>query len=451
MASTTPAPPDTMALPGVGYRSWFLLLMVLVSASEQAERYMLSVLVEPIRHDLHLSDTAIGVVKDLAIALVYIAACIPIARVADRWSRRKVVALAATVWSVAVVICGTARGFTGLLIGRAGIGLGEGSFTPPSQAWIADLFPLKRRATALSIFLFGATLGSFAGPTFGGWAGVQYGWRTAMLLASIPGFILAPIVWFTLRDHPPGLADGGIVVGEPRQGFGAAIRSLMQLRTLPLLILASGLNALTATGLISWAPAFAARVHHMSGAAVGAQMGLALLGGSLIGHSLGGPLADWLGRRDLRWYIWLPMLCGALSPIIGWFTLTGPAGTVFPLFGLQVLVSGIAAAPVMAVITGLAPLKARATAVAVLMVTIQVIGLGGGPNLVGVLSDALHPTYGDAALGIAMRCALVAGVPSTILLYLASRSYRGDHATARAAIDERTMPLDQQAIPVTVH
>jgi predicted MFS family arabinose efflux permease len=427
-------------LPGLGYRSYFLLVMVLVSACVVAERYILVVLVEPIRRDLHLSDTEIGLVKDLVIAVIYIVAVIPLARLSDRWSRKRIVAIAALVWSFSVILCSAARGFWMMLIGRAGIGLGEGAFTPPSQAWIADLFPPKQRGTALSIFLLGASLGNLAGPALGGWAAHEYGWRNALLLASIPGFVLAPLVWFTLRDVRPGLADGGAAVQLERQPFREVARQLMAIRTFPLLILAAGLNTLLTMGLISWAPAFMERTHGMPAREAGLQMGGALFIGSLIGHLLGGPLADLLGRRNLRWYLWLPMASGAIATLVGWRILTGPGAEVFPLFGLQLLIGGLSAAPLMAVVTGLAPVSSRATAVAILMVTINVIGLGGGPVIVGVLSDLLRPAYGEASLGIAMRWSLLVGIPSTLLAYLASRTYTADAEAARVRLTEESSP-----------
>ena len=429
------APGD--ALPGLGYRSYFLLMMVLVSACVVAERYTLVVMVEPIRHDLHLSDTQIGMVKDFALAIVYILAVIPLAHLSDRMSRKRIVAAAALIWSLSVMLCSAARGFWVMLLGRAGIGLGEGAFTPPSQAWIADLFPPKQRGTALSIFLLGASLGTFAGPALGGWAAHEYGWRNALLLASIPGFVLVPLIWFTLRDVRPGLADGSpAVVNLERRPFRDVARELMSIRTYPLLVVTSGLNALLTVGMVSWAPAFMERTHGMPARVAGLQMGGALFAGSLIGHLCGGPLADLLGRRNLRWYLWIPMASGAGATLVGWLILTGPPGRVFPLFGLQLLMGGLSAAPLMAVVTGLAPVSSRATAVAILMVTINVIGLGGGPVIVGWLSDMLRPAYGEQSLGIAMRWSLLAGIPSTLLAYLASRSYVADAAAARLRLAE---------------
>lgn len=418
------------AMPSLAYRSYFLFIMVLVSASVVAEHNMMVVLVEPIRRDLHLSDTAIGLVKDLAIAMVYILAVIPLARVADRWSKRRIVAIAAAIWSLSVLICGGAKSFWMLLTGRAGIGLGEGGFTPPSQAWIADLFPVRRRATALSIFLLGASIGNFAGPALGGWAAHVYGWRNAMLFASIPGFLLAPIVWLTLRDVRPGLADGVSVVDGASAPFLQTIRELMAIKTLPLLILAAALNVTLTMGLISWAPAFMQRTHGMPAQVAGVQMGGALFIGSVIGHTAGGPLADLLGRKDLRWYVWILMGSGTIATVVAWFILTGPTNIVFPLFGLNLLLGGLSAAPMMAMVTALVPARSRSTAVAMLMVAINVIGLGGGPLLVGMLSDLLRPVYGEASLGFAMQWTLLAGVPSSILAWMASRTCRADLAAA---------------------
>lgn len=428
--SVTAPPVDESLLPSMAYRSWFLFLMVLVSASVVGERYMMVVMVEPIRRDLGLSDTMIGVVKDLIIAIVYIVAVIPLARVADGWSKRKIVAIATGVWSLAIILCGLARNFWILLMGRAGIGLGEGGYTPASQAWIADLFPMRQRGTALSIFLLGASIGTFAGPALGGWMSQEYGWRNALMLASIPGFILVPLVWLTLRDTPAGLADGRTAAQTRQKPFGETFREIMAIRTLPLLIGAAALNALLTLGLIGWAPAFMERTHGMPASEAGLQMGGALFFGSVLGHTLGGPLSDWLGRRDLRWYIWIMLCSGLAAATLNLVLLTGPSERVFPMFGLTMLAGGLSAAPLMAVVAGLAPAHARSTAIALLMVTINVIGLGGGPVLIGALSDLLRPLYGEDSLRMAMLWALFAAVPSTLLSWLASRACRADFAKA---------------------
>lgn len=417
-------------LPSLAYRSWLLFVLVLVSASVVGERFMMAVMVGPIKAELKLSDTEIGLAKDLAIAIVYLIAVLPLARLADRWSKRKIVAIAAAVWSIAVLVCGAAKSFWMLLLGRAAIGLGEGGFTPPSQSWISDHFPIRQRATAMAVFLLGASLGNFTGPAVGGWLTQNYGWREAMFFACLPGFLLVPIVWFTLRDVRPGLADNVAKEDAQVQPFIATVKQLLAIKTLPLLILAAALNTLTIMGLVSWAPAFMERSHGMSMQTAGLQMGGALFLGSVIGHSVGGPLSDWLGRKDLRWYVWMGMISGAAAMGIATLALSAPTNAVFPLLGLNMLIGGMSAAPLLAVISGLAPVHSRSVAVALLMIAINAIGLGFGPVFVGWLSDMLTPAYGKEALGIAMRFALLVGIPSTILAWLASRACRADFAKA---------------------
>jgi MFS family permease len=434
MASDAPetatAPPEDR-LPGMGYRSWFMFVMILLSASVVGERYMMAVMVGDIKRDLGLNDTEIGLAKDLAIAVVYLIAVLPLARLADRWSKRKMVAVAAATWSIAVLLCGVAKNFWMLMLGRATIGLGEGGFTPPSQSWIADHFPVQQRATAMAVFLLGASLGNFMGPAVGGWMTQEFGWRTALAYASIPGFILVPIVWFGLRDVRPGLSDNialkDVVAAPP---FFATVKGLLAIKTMRWLILAAALNTLITMGYVSWAPAYMERTFGMSARDAGIQMGSALALGSVIGHSVGGPLSDWLGRRDLRWYIWIMAICGAGAMAIGWFALTAPAAWVFPLLGLNMLIGGMSAAPLLAVISGLAPAHSRSVAVALLMIAINVVGLGGGPAFVGWLSDQLAPTYGSGSLGMAMRYCLMVGVPSTIAALIAASACRDDFARA---------------------
>jgi MFS family permease len=426
-------------LPSLAYRGWFLFVLILVSASVVGERFMMAVMVGPIKKELLLSDTQIGLAKDMAIALVYIIAVLPLARLADRWSKRKIVAISAAVWSVAVLVCGAAKGFWMLLVGRAAIGLGEGGFTPASQSWIADHFPVRQRATAMAVFLLGASLGNFLGPAVGGWLTHNFGWREAMIYASLPGFVLVPIVWFMLRDIRPGLADNVSEKDAELQPFMATVKQLLAIRTLPLLILSASLNTLITMGLVSWAPAFMERMHDMSPQTAGLQMGGALFLGSVIGHTVGGPLADWLGRRDLRWYIWIVMISGGVAMGIAWFALAAPINLVFPLLGLNMLIGGMSAAPLLAVIAGLAPSRSRSVAVALLMIAINVIGLGLGPVFVGWLSDVLTPAYGKEALGMAMRTVLLVGMPSTILAWFASRNYRLDFE--RASGSAASMPV----------
>lgn len=341
-----------------------------------------------------------------------------------------------------MLICGKAQSVWMLLVGRAGIGLGEGAFTPPSQSWIADLFPVSQRATALAIFLLGASAGQFIGPSFGGWAAEEYGWQTALLLGSIPGFILAPIVYFTLRDVPLGLADGHHRQPPAVLPFWATVKQIWSIPTFPPLIFAAGLNTLLTLGLIGWAPAFMERTHGMPAREIGPQLGLFLMIGSAVGHTLGGPLADSLGRRSLRWYLWIMLMAGLLATVIAVVALNGPKEWALPLFGLNLMIGGMSAAPLLAVVAGLPPAQSRSTAVALLMVAINVIGLGAVPVFVGWLSDMLRPEFGEESLRMAMQAVLLVCIPSTILSWIASKYVVADFAKVgiTSAGDSRTLP-----------
>jgi len=177
-----------------------------------------------------------------------------------------------------------------------------------------------------------------------------------------------------------------------------------------------------------------ARTHGMALADVGKGMGAALFFGSFIGHSLGGPLCDMLIRRDRRWYMWILIVAGVSAALFGYAMLTAPAEWVFPLMFAQFSIGGMSAAPMMAALAALAPARSRATAVTLLMLSINVIGFGLGPFFVGSLSQWLHPIYGEASLGVAMRWTLLVALPSTVCAWIASRRFIADEARALAAL-----------------
>lgn len=420
-------------LPSFAYRSYILFLTVLVGGVSMLDRQIMSILVEPIRKELRLDDTQIGMLTGLAFAVVYVIASIPAARLADRWSRRNVVAISVAAWSVMTAVCGFAQNFWQLFIARIGVGLGEAGGSAPVQAMISDLFPRRQRGTAFSIYLLGPPLGMGVGLAVGGWALAEHGWRTTMLLAGIPGLILVPLLLFTARDVRAGVADGVTTVQVTRP-FGETMLTLWRIRTLPLLMAASTIQALIGMGMINWVPAFFSRSHHLDPVIVGTRLGGALALGSILGHMLGGPLADLLGRRDIRWHLWVPVLGSLAAAACAATALTTSPDLAFPLLGLQVMLTGLSASPMIAIVTTLAPVWARATSAACLMFIINLVGLGMGPVAIGKLSDLLRPAYGDDSLRMALLVALVFVIPAATLFFLASRQYRKDFADADARL-----------------
>lgn len=412
-------------------RRWYMLIVLaMVGSVSIIDRQIINILIESIRRDLSLSDSQIGFVTGLAFAATYMVMCIPAARLADRWSRPRVIAIAVTVWSVMTVLCGTAQSFMTLFLARVGVGFGEAGGNAPSQAIVGDIFPRQRRATAMSILLLASPIGIGTGLLFGGWAVEQFGWRTTFLLAGLPGLILGPLVFLTFPKVRKGMADG-VRAELPPLSFFATVRQLFAIRTIPWLTMAGTLTALLSMGISSWVPAFLLRSHGLSQSEIGALLGLALGTGSLIGHIVGGPALDLLGKRDLRWHFWVPMITVPMAGLLAAAAFLAPIGQVFWLLACQVMLAGLIAGPMVAIVMTLAPVQARATASACIFLIISSLGVGLGPQFIGIVSDLLRPAYGEESLRWALLSATLLAVPALLSYLMASRHYRADIAAAQ--------------------
>lgn len=408
-------------------RYYVLFVLILVTAIGFIDRQIMGVLVEPIRRDLGLSDTQLGSLS-AAFALVYVVACFPVARLADRWSRVNVIAIGVSVWSLMTGACGLAGSVTQMALGRVGVAIGEAGGSPPAQALVGDLFPRHERGTAMSLLMLCSPLGVAGGLMIGGWAADNYGWRSAFFIVGALGVLLGPLVYFTFpkrrRVEPDARASA--------PSFWQSIRQLLAIRSLMLMLVGSGLLTLLSMGLTAWAAAFLSRSHGVSTGAAGAMLGSAFGIGSLLGHLAGGPLLDLLGRRDLRWHFWVAAgigpVCGALVAI----ALLAPLTPAIWCLGIQAFVSGLFSGPMMAIIMNLAPVTARATASALLTLMVNLLGLGVGPQLIGLLSDTLRPGFGEQSLRMALLAATLVVIPASLCQIVASLTYRSDMEAADA-------------------
>ena len=190
-----------------GYRYYALTVLVIGYVVNFVDRQILAVLLEPIRKDLFFNDFQLGLLGGLAFAVFYATLGIPIAMLADRKSRVKILAAAMAVWSIMTALCGMATNFFWLLLARIGVGVGEAGASPPSHSLISDYFPVSTRATALSIYSLGIPIGSWIGTTIGGWGADNLGWRMTFFLVGIPGLLVAALVVLTLREPPRGMSD----------------------------------------------------------------------------------------------------------------------------------------------------------------------------------------------------------------------------------------------------
>lgn len=410
-----------------GYRRYALGLLLVVYIFNFVDRQILSILIEPIKRDIQLSDAQLGLLGGIAFAIFYTFAGIPIARWADTGSRRSIIALGLFVWSVMAAATGLARGFLTLVLARIGVGIGEAAGSPPAHSLISDYFPPDRRATALAIYALGIPIGAAIGNLAGGWIGEYFGWRTAFVVVGLPGIVLALVVRLTLREPPRGHSEG-IQADAAMESVASVIRFMLRLPSFRHMSLACALHAFVGYGAGLFLASFFIRVHGFGLGEIGTWLALLGLTGGVLGTYLGGALADRLGQQDARWYMWIPSLATILGVPFGVLFYLWPHPYWALVFALPGAILGpMYFGPAFSMTQGLVKLRMRALASAVLLFILNIIGLGLGPLLVGVLSDWLEPALGVESIRYALLSVVVVGnVWSALHYYLASRTLRAD-------------------------
>ncbi|MBX9814103.1 MAG: MFS transporter [Sphingomonas sp.] len=385
-------------------RGWTLALLTLVYFFSFMDRYILAILLEPIKADLRLNDTQLGLLSGLAFAIFYATLGIPVAWAADRYARRPIIAIALALWSGMTALCGTATNFTQLLIYRIGVGVGEAGSSPPSHSIIADLYPPEKRAGAMGIYSTGVVLGGGFGAIIGGSIAAAYNWRTAMYALGLPGIALALIVWLVMVEPRRGLSDPVPLAPAAKPTLGEGLASLARCAPAVHLILAVTLTSLIGYAVGSFGPSYLQRSLGMSltGVALIYAPGVAFAGAA--GGVIGGRIADWCGRRwglhSQAWFVALLKL--AALPFTIAFYLAGDFVTGFAAVLMSYLLASSYLGPSFALIQGLAPTRMRAVWAAITLLVINLIGLGAGPTLAGVVSDWLRPRFGEESLRYSM-------------------------------------------------
>ena len=417
-----------------GYTNYVLGILFLVYVMNFVDRQILSILVEPIKASLDASDTQMGFLTGFAFAIFYTTFGIPLARWADRGVRRSIIAMGLTVWSVMTGLCGFAQSFIHLALARIGVGIGEAAGSPPAHSLISDFFPPERRATAFSIYNFGIPVGVMGGYLAGGWIREFFDWRVAFFAAAIPGLILALILRFTVREPPRGMSEPTPVDVEGEVPFGEVVRTLMGMKTFVFLSVGSGFAAFASYGFGSWVPAFLERSHGMGGGEIGTWIGLESGIGGVLGMLGTGLLADRLGRRDPRWYPWIAAISILLYvPFSAAFLLLDEAVPALIAYFVPTALSSVYLAPSLALMHQLVGLRMRAVASAVSMFLLNLIGMGLGPQTVGILSDWLSDDYGVESLRYGLLIALSTKLIAVALFLMAAKTARGDLARHRGA------------------
>ena len=414
---------ETAAKASPRYRYLVVGMLVIVYTLNFLDRQMISILAEPIRKDLSLTDTELGMLGGIFFAAFYTFFGIPVGWLADRMKRIWIMSGACALWSLFTMGCGAATSFAQLAIMRMGVGIGEAGGSPPSYSLISDYFPPKERGTGLAIYSLGVPLGSMLGAALGGWVAAHYGWRMAFYAVGAPGVVMALVLLLVVREPKRGGLDAfalGKDAHEPAPPLLSAVGSYFANRTLLLVAISSGLSAFVGYAGLAWNPPFLMRVKGMSLTEVAAYYSLVLGITGVIGTFAAGWLADRLTQIDRRWYAWIPAIAFTLTIPFWLAILWAPTWQLTLLFiAGPALLNSMYLAPALAVVQNAVPPAMRTISGATLLFVLNLVGLGGGPVFVGRISDMAKPHYGSHSLVIGFA-ALIPVIVITVGAHLAA-------------------------------
>lgn len=413
-ASAGEAPAGGQSFGTPGYRAYVLLSLTLVYTLNFIDRNLLGVLGPPIVAEFGLTDTEFGFLNGPPFALFYALMGIPIAMAADRFNRVAIIALCIAIWSIMTALCGFASSFVFLLIARVGVAIGEAGSTPPSNSLIADYFKPKSRANALGIFATGVTIGGALASGFGGlllgmkdetvinffamfgmpdiheqlgW-GENFGWRFAFIALGLPGLIIALILFLTVKEPPRGHSDPPGVQRVEKASIVETLKELGSKPTFWSMAIGAALVALVGYGLFGFQALMMFRVNGMSPATFAIEYGVPLALLSAVGTFLGGFLTEKLTPRSPTAVAWIPAV-GMLTAIpfyIGGFYMA-PGLPQLAVWGLGAMFHYSYLGAQYTIGQGVVSQRSRASAIAILLFIIALIGNGLGPQIVGILSD----------------------------------------------------------------
>ncbi|MEM9669096.1 MAG: MFS transporter [Pseudomonadota bacterium] len=430
---------DTLASPvrSTHRANYYLAVLFIVMVLNFLDRQIIAILAEPIKQDLNLSDTQIGLMSGLSFAIFYTTLAMPIAALADRWNRSKIIAISLAIWSGMTVLCGLVGSFIQLFLARIGVGVGEAGSVPASHSLISDLFPQERRAGAFGTFGMAIPIGAFFAYAGGGWIAESFSWRVAFICAGLPGILVAALVWFTVLDPRKTSPLREAFKPDPGQlSFKAGLTALSGKRAYWHLIAAGTLVQFVAYGFGSFYGSFFVRVHGMGYAELGLKLGI------MVG--LVGAFASWFGgwtsNRLLKRSAAAPLNANALlllfsvmPGIIGLHVANADLALI--LFAAPVFAASYYFGSTFAAIQALAQNETRAFAVALYSLIASLLGLGLGPVFVGSLSDFFASSstsifssgVSDAdALKSAITILLIGNMWAGLHYYQAGRRMEGD-------------------------
>ena len=410
------------AVPG---RTLMMTMLVIAYTLNFIDRQIVGILAEPIKADLGLTDGELGWMGGTAFALFYTLLAIPIAMLADRRNRSWIITIGLTLWSAATAVCGLAQNFWQLFLARMSVGIGEAGGVAPAYSMISDLYPIERRARALAIFSLGIPFGGAIGVLFGGLVASRIDWRWAFIIIGIVGILFAPIFKYFVRDPGHGRTDEA-----PRTApanLGLVFRTIAAKPAFWMLGFGAGTASLVSYGLAFWVPSFLARSYGLElEERSWIVAGIQLFGGSA-GIYFGGLLGDRLGNANPRGYALVPAIAFAIT--LPAYLLAFSTNSLLSSALLLLLPTALGLTwlgPVVTAVTRLVPPKMRATASALFLFINNLIGLGLGSTVIGMISDSLTERYGEEALRYSAMATTTLYAVAALLMFLAARRLTRD-------------------------
>ena len=401
------------------YRAYVMFILVVVYTFNFIDRQIVGILAVPIKADLGLTDTQLGLMGGLAFALFYTGLGIPVAILADRWKRTWIMTAALTIWSGMTAVCGLANNFWQLFLARLGVGVGEAGGVAPAYSLISDYFPSHQRARALSVYSFGIPIGSALGILLGGYIASQIDWRFAFFAVGIAGILVAPIFKLTVAEPPRGQYDVKIPDAPP-PSFAQILRRLMDKPSFWIISLGAASSSMIGYGLFFWLPSFFVRSFGLELLDASVFYGAIILIGGIAGTWVGGYMADRFGSDKRSNYAIIPAV--AFLATIPFYIIAILSPNLTTTFFALLVPTGLGLAwlgPVLSAIQHVVPPTMRATASAIFLFINNLIGLGAGTVALGIISDNLEARFGDDSL----RYAILAGTGFYLIaaiLFLAS-------------------------------
>lgn len=415
-------------------RAYVLAVLTLVYTFNHIDRQILLILIEPIKADLGMNDGQIGLLTGLGFAAFYATLGIPIAMWADRGNRRNILALALAVWSGMTALSGLAQSFWQLLLARMGVGVGEAGGTPPATSIISDLYAPKERAFALGIYTAGIGLGILAGFIIGGYVYQAFGWRVAFFVAGVPGLLLALLVRLSIREPVRGAVEKRDDTGQA-SSLGETLAFILGQSSFLWLLLGCSLLCVSANAFLAWTPSYLQRAFDVGPADIAIPLGILIGGVGGVGAVVLGRVCDAMSARNLAWRPLMIAIGAAVSLPFAWMFLQ--AGTINAAYLWNAVPSFIGLIYASIAYTAsqeLVGLRMRAFASAFMLFCLTLIGIGGGPTIVGLLSDWMTAKGSETSLKSALEVMLVLNALSIVCLVASSRTYARDAERAARAV-----------------